>query len=775
MRRVALLASALTLAFASQAGAIGWTPPVALPNAVTSGPGADPIEARNAQTAVAPNGDQVITWDDYDIGADTANCVTGEARTRVPGGDWSPTTQIGCAALIAIGATGDAVAVWVDGANHLTAATAAAGSPFGSATVVDTANDSNYDDLEAAISPSGRVTAAWIQQNTDPPSVQYALKAVTQAADGSWPVSTVLDNAPTQTRDTDHPGYGIGLGAGAHGDFVLGLSFDVPVGNPSNPDANKSGIYAYNKPAPTAATPNPAWVRRTLISPTSGFYPTLPVVASDPQDRITLIDGIYDPSLSAYKLVAWTRQADVTTWPASREAVAAADGALDTPEPALAIDSAGNAQTAFTYSTSYLNSYDTRAASRAAGSTTWVTNTPVPLGPSGCGGQGHDAPVAAFDSLGTATVSFLCNTSSLLYSRPAGSNVFSVFTGPPGAVAPQLTTDGNGYLIATWTANGQTYTSVYDAVAPSLDGVTPPSSPVAGQPATFTVAGSDVWGPVTYSIDFGDGSVPATGRAAHARSVRPVLARASGGGTTSHTYSDPGNYVAHVTVNDSAGNSASNDVPVAVAAAPAAPPVVIPPVVVPGLPDPVAGVTANVFPVKPVVKIKQPGTKKFVRLVAAAQIRVGSLIDTTKGRVRITIANGKGKLNTADFYGGVFKLTQPKLKVGQIWFADMFLNGGSFRGCPSAPRHPKIASLARKKLSPKRSVRHLWGTGTGAFRTVGRYSSATVRGTSWLTDDRCNGTLTRVTAGKIGVRDFVLKKTIIVKAHHSYFARPKTR
>ncbi|MEA2494181.1 MAG: hypothetical protein QOJ29_2092, partial [Thermoleophilaceae bacterium] len=89
--------------------------------------------------------------------------------------------------------------------------------------------------------------------------------------------------------------------------------------------------------------------------------------------------------------------------------------------------------------------------------------------------------------------------------------------------------------------------------------------------------------------------------------------------------------------------------------------------------------------------------------------------------------------------------------------------------------HPKIAALSRKKLSPKRSIRHLWGSGSGAFRTVGRYSSATVRGTTWLTDDKCNGTLTRVTAGKVGVRDFVLKKTIVVNKGKSYFARARTK
>jgi hypothetical protein len=176
--------------------------------------------------------------------------------------------------------------------------------------------------------------------------------------------------------------------------------------------------------------------------------------------------------------------------------------------------------------------------------------------------------------------------------------------------------------------------------------------------------------------------------------------------------------------------------------------------------------------------VKIPGSNQFVPLVAPTQIQNGVIIDARKGRVRITIDNGRGGLDTAEFYGGVFKFTQPKAKPGQTWFANLYLYGGSFKGCPAAPKSPKIATLSRtraKKQGQGKSVRHLWGSGEGAFRTVGRYSSATVRGTTWLTDDRCNGTLTKVTAGKVGVRDFVRKKTIVIKKGKSYFAGPKLR
>jgi ferric-dicitrate binding protein FerR (iron transport regulator) len=70
-------------------------------------------------------------------------------------------------------------------------------------------------------------------------------------------------------------------------------------------------------------------------------------------------------------------------------------------------------------------------------------------------------------------------------------------------------------------------------------------------------------------------------------------------------------------------------------------------------------------------------------------------------------------------------------------------------------------------------VRRLWGNATGRFRTAGRFASATVRGTQWLTADRCDGTLTQVKQGRVQVRDLVKKKTILVTAGKSYLAKKR--
>jgi hypothetical protein len=180
----------------------------------------------------------------------------------------------------------------------------------------------------------------------------------------------------------------------------------------------------------------------------------------------------------------------------------------------------------------------------------------------------------------------------------------------------------------------------------------------------------------------------------------------------------------------------------------------------PPLPPPVAGKSVNVEPVSGTVKIKRKGRKRFVTLTAAAHIPVGSTIDTRRGRIKITAAQGKGTTKSADFFEGLFKLTQTK--------GSKPLTTLSLTERLSCPR--KAASAARKKRK-----RRLWGDGKGRFRTRGRQSAATVVGTKWLVEDRCTSTLTRVVRGKVKVRDFAKRKTVIVRAGKRYIARAKRR
>ena len=203
-----------------------------------------------------------------------------------------------------------------------------------------------------------------------------------------------------------------------------------------------------------------------------------------------------------------------------------------------------------------------------------------------------------------------------------------------------------------------------------------------------------------------------------------------------------------------------------------------------GLPDPVAGVNFNVVPISGTVLVNG------VLLPDAKQIPFGAIIDATNGIVSITTIGPNGLPQTAFFYGGVFQLLQAP---GGI--TNLLLVGGDFSVCPvvtakakaKAKRRPrrsrrpgrgqcKAVLAAQAKAPPKNSkkvVRAVWGSGKGSFRTTGRFSSATVRGTLWYTADRCDGTYTKVNVGSVTVLDFPRKKVQIVKAPSSVLVRPK--
>ena len=203
----------------------------------------------------------------------------------------------------------------------------------------------------------------------------------------------------------------------------------------------------------------------------------------------------------------------------------------------------------------------------------------------------------------------------------------------------------------------------------------------------------------------------------------------------------------------------------------------------PGLPPPVRGVTVNVAPVKGKVLVslprsatraaqRVPGLKgrRFVPLTGARQIPVRSLLDTRKGTVRLTSARDlRGTLQSGDFSAGVFQVLQSRRSSAR-GLTELRLKGASFRSCGRSTRG-KRASISRRRS--RRSVRRLRSNATGRFRTRGRYSSATVRGTVWTTTDRCDGTLTAVRRGRVAVRDFRRKKTVTVRAGKRYLARPR--
>ena len=166
----------------------------------------------------------------------------------------------------------------------------------------------------------------------------------------------------------------------------------------------------------------------------------------------------------------------------------------------------------------------------------------------------------------------------------------------------------------------------------------------------------------------------------------------------------------------------------------------------------------------------------FVPLKGAANVPIGSQLDTANGRVALTSAADTGgkKTQKSDFYAGIFQVKQSvpkkKPKKAKALITDLVLKGEPPRS-QCAPQKGARSAGANKKKGPKAVLGQLWGSGKGKFRTSGQYSSATVRGTIWLVQDRCEGTLTKVSRGTVQVADFQRNKTVSVTAGHSYLAR----
>ena len=262
-----------------------------------------------------------------------------------------------------------------------------------------------------------------------------------------------------------------------------------------------------------------------------------------------------------------------------------------------------------------------------------------------------------------------------------------------------------------------------------------PAQVIAGAPAVFDASGSgDPEGEqLRYAFDLdGNGDFEFDG------GTNPIALR---------SFAAPGAYAVGVRVTDPRNASATAARAITVVAAP-----------VPQ-PQPQLGKQGVAKLLRGVVRYRPRGAKKFLPLLDTAAIPNGTEIDARKGRLLLTVLHdASGRLDGARFYAGRFFFRQGK---GKEPITRLKLSGGSFDNCAIQARGASLASAASVKggtgtgtRRPRRRVRRLWGDGRGRFRTRGRYGAATVRGTKWLTVDRCDGTKFRVVRGKVGVVGF---------------------
>jgi hypothetical protein len=216
-------------------------------------------------------------------------------------------------------------------------------------------------------------------------------------------------------------------------------------------------------------------------------------------------------------------------------------------------------------------------------------------------------------------------------------------------------------------------------------------------------------------------------------------------------------------------------------------------------PPPVLGKEANFGPVSGTVYVKPPPGAKitvnavaklttgkgFIPLTQALQLPVGTQVDARAGKLRLTLATSKktkrrrARTQSGLFFGGLFKVSQSGSQRLKGLTTLRLLDNGAFPGAPSytqctasGKRSHAIAVIAKKKPLSKKVLNILGANEHGSYKTQGKYSAATVRGTQFTVSDRCDGTLTHVSRGAVVVTDFRTHQQHALHTGQSYFAKP---
>jgi hypothetical protein len=174
--------------------------------------------------------------------------------------------------------------------------------------------------------------------------------------------------------------------------------------------------------------------------------------------------------------------------------------------------------------------------------------------------------------------------------------------------------------------------------------------------------------------------------------------------------------------------------------------------------------TVTLEPISGTVLVEVPRTGgsaggSFVRLSAAREVPLGTVVNATAGKVRLTVATPTpSQLRTGEFHGGIFEIAQPRSDNG-VAVLTIRDNLSRRTACPTT----------NGRLS-QRILGLLRGTASEGFQTVGKFSAATVRGTEWGVRDRCDGTFTVVQEGKVVVLDFRTRKNFVLRTGQTFLA-----
>ena len=272
-----------------------------------------------AALAVDAAGDAVVVWADEDGGGSTV-----ESASRPAGGSWSaaaPLSQAGEAATepwVAIDATGDAAAVWIDREAEeavMSASRPAAGS-WGTPEPVTAAGEAAYAP-KVGLGAAGDATAVW--ERTD--SSQYVIRESDRPATAGW-------STPRRISPSGIDAFTPALAEDAVGDAVVAWGLRTSISEVVIGVNNRIGAGPWGEP--------------TTVSPAGGYA----------LEQQVGIDAAGDATVAWKEGLAKNSSIDAAMRPAAgawSAAVAVSAPGGYNERPALAVDPGGDALLAWGY------------------------------------------------------------------------------------------------------------------------------------------------------------------------------------------------------------------------------------------------------------------------------------------------------------------------------------------------------------------------------------------------------------------------------------------
>ena len=461
----------------------------------------------------------------------------------------------------------------------------------------------------------------------------------------------------------------------------------------------------------------------------------------------------------------------------------------------FAVNSTHTYARAGSYSTTIAIS-DAGGATGSGSGTATVSSAPIPAvtrvnPPSGPTAGGTSVTITGNNFTGATAVKFgssaatnvkVVNSGQITATSPPGTGTVDVTVSTPNGTSPPSAADLFSYI----------------APPPPPPGSPPPSMPtvLGGAPTTTTSNGAGVTGTVNpegastiayfeYGLDPTDRG-PGSSSTLYDQSTPPQQV---GSDFANHTIAasltglvPAALYHIRLVATNSVGTTVGPGVTFTTLQAPPGSPTLGVTTLQAPPGSPTLGKTFNIAPVSGIVLILVQG--QLIPLTGLEQIPAGTVIDALQGTVKLTTAlpggarardaaaktkkpKPKVKTQSGNFGGAIFKVTQARTGLATLTLVE-----GAFKGAPSYAtcKAHKAGDASAAALSSK-TLQLLHASAHGKFRTSGKYSAATVRGTIWTVADRCDGTLTHDITDSVAVQDFVRHKTIILHAGQSYLAR----